>query len=142
MANLSTESTSRPSAVGGLGRFEWRGAGAFGSETVLAVRRHPTPAPLTDLLQHAEQIGHPADEEALLVYLDPSAGGSREDDVVAGNYRHRDAGLLPPVETRADGEDDALLGRWLVGPLGDHQARAPDAIRIQLLDHHTVEDRP
>ena len=39
---------------------------------------------LLDALEHAEQLADAADEQALLVDLDPGAGGGGEDDVVAG----------------------------------------------------------
>ena len=68
-------------------------------------------------------------------------GRGREDDVVAGLHRHLDAGLGPPVEAGADGEDDPLLGRRLMGTWRDDQAGAADSVLVQLLDHDLVEQR-
>jgi hypothetical protein len=59
--------------------------------------------------------------------------------VVAGPDRHLDARLAPPVEAGADREDDALLRRRLMAARGDDQARAPDAVLVELLDHDLVE---
>ena len=42
-------------------------------------------------LEHAEDLADAADEQPLLVDLDPDTGGGRKDDVVAGMNRHVDA---------------------------------------------------
>jgi hypothetical protein len=61
--------------------------------------------------------------------------------VVARLDRHRDAGSAPPVETWPDREHDAVLRRRLVGTGRHDEARAADAIRLELLDHHLIEQR-
>src|SRR5204863_3039631 len=81
-------------------------------------------------------------EQALLVDLHPDARGCREDHVVAGLHGHLDAGLLPPVEPRPDGEDDALLGRRVVRAGRDDEPRAAHPVLVELLDYHLVEQRP
>ena len=92
-------------------------------------------------LEHAQQLTDPADEQPLLVDLDPGTRRGREDDVVAGLDRHPHADVIPPVEARADRQHDSLLRRRLVGAGGHQQAGAPDAVRIELLDHDAVEQR-
>src|SRR5829696_867054 len=86
-------------------------------------------------LEHAEQLAHAADEQALLVDLDPGAGRGVEDHVVAGMHRHADADVLPPVEARADREHDPLLRRRVVAAGRDHEAGAPHPVGVELLDH-------
>jgi hypothetical protein len=49
--------------------------------------------------------------------------------------------VIPPVEARADREDDPVLGRRLIRSGRDDQARAPDAVGVELLDHDPVEQR-
>ena len=61
--------------------------------------------------------------------------------MVARLDRHHDPDLLPPVEPRADGQHDPVLGRRLVGARRHDQAGAANAIRIELLDHDPVEQR-
>ena len=46
----------------------------------------------------------------------------------------------PPVEPRADREHDSVLRRRLVLAGRQQQPGAPDAVRIELLDHHLVEE--
>ena len=90
-------------------------------------------------LQHAEQLADAADEQALLLDLDPDAGRRGEDDVVAGADRHVQALRLPPVDARADRQHDPVLGRRLVVAGRHDEAGAPDPVGIQLLDDHPVE---
>ena len=97
-------------------------------------------ARLLDELEHAEQLADAADEQPLLLDVDPGAGREREDDVVAGRHRHLDPGLRPPVEPRPDREHDPVLGRRLVGAGGDQQARLADPVGLELLDHDAVEE--
>ena len=85
---------------------------------------------------------HSADEQALLVDLDPGARRSVEDDVVAGLDGHPDADVLPPVEPRPDREDDPLLRRRVVAARRDDEAGAPHAVGVELLYHDAVEQRP
>ena len=60
-------------------------------------------------LDHAEDLAHAADQQALVLDLDPHAGRAREDDVVAGLDRHLEVRQVRrPV---AGGEHDALVGR-------------------------------
>ena len=68
-------------------------------------------------LEGAEDLANPADEQALLVHLDPDARRGGEDHVVAGLHRHLDAGVLPPVEARADASTIPCWGggSWLPG---------------------------
>ena len=68
--------------------------------------------------EHAEQLPDAADQQPLLVDLDPDPGARREDDVVARADRHLDPGLGPPVEAGTDREDHPLLGRRLMGAGG------------------------
>src|SRR3954451_2885341 len=93
------------------------------------------------LVEHAEQLADAAHEQALLVDLDPGARAGGEDDVVAALDRHPDPRALPPVQARADGEDDPVLGRRLVRALGDEPAGLADAIGLELLDDDAVEER-
>ncbi len=72
------------------------------------------------LLEHAEQLPDPADQQPLLLDLDPGARRGREHDVVPGLDRHPHADVVPPVQSRADREHDPLLRRRLVGA-GRHQ---------------------
>ena len=104
--------------------------------------RRAVPVAQRGRLEHAEQLGHSADQEPLLVDFDPGPGGGGEDDVVAGLDRHLDPGARPPVQAGPDREHDPLLGRRLVGAGRDHQPRAPHPVLIQLLDHDLVEERP
>ena len=60
--------------------------------------------------------------------------------MVARPDRHLHADAVPPVEARADREHDPVLGRRLVGAGRHEQARAADAVRIELLDHDAVEE--
>jgi hypothetical protein len=99
----------------------------------------PTGRALIDVLEDAEQLADAADEQPLLVDLDPRAGGSWEHDVVPGSHRHLHADVIPPIEPGADGQHDAVLGRRLVAARWNEQPRSAYAIRIKLLDHDTVE---
>ena len=60
--------------------------------------------------------------------------------MVAGRDRHLDAGLRPPVESRADREHDPVLGRRLVGAGRDEQPGLADAVGLELLDYDAVEE--
>jgi len=62
--------------------------------------------------------------------------------VVARLNGHLHAGLLPPVEPWPHREDDALLGRRVVRPSGDDEARSAHPILVELLDHDLIEQRP
>jgi hypothetical protein len=95
---------------------------------------------ILDPLEHPEELAHPAHQQALFVDLDPGAGGGWEDDMIAGFDRHRDADVIPPIEARPNGEHDPVLRRRLVGSRRYEQAGAPDAVRVELLDHDPVED--
>src|SRR5688500_15308347 len=95
--------------------------------------------PGLERLEDPEELADAADEEPLLVDLDPDAGRRREDDVVAGLHRHLDPGLFPPVEAGTDREHDSLLRRRLVASRRHDQARAADAVRVELLDDDLVE---
>src|SRR4051795_690635 len=85
-------------------------------------------------LEDAEQLADTADEQALLVDLDPRTRARREDDVVAAPDRHADARVLPPVQPRPDGEDDPVLRRRLMRARRHKQARLADAVGLELLD--------
>jgi hypothetical protein len=92
------------------------------------------------MLEHAEELSHSADEQALLVDLHPRARGGREDHVIAGFDGHLHADVIPPVKPRSDRQDDPLLGRWLIGSWGDQQPGASDSIGIELLDDDAIEE--
>src|SRR4051794_12324644 len=93
-------------------------------------------------LEDAQELDHPAHEQALLVDLDPNPGGGGKHHVVTGLHRHLDPGLLPPVEPGADGEHDPLLGRRVVGPGRYDEPGPAHPVLIELLDHHLIEQRP
>lgn len=96
---------------------------------------------LLDLLQHTQQLAHAADQQALLVDLDPRPGRSGEDNVIAGLDRHVHAHVIPPVEARADREHDPVL-RWrFVRAWRHEQSGSPHTVGIQLLDHYAIEER-
>ena len=95
-------------------------------------------APL-DLLQDAEQLTDAADEQPLLVDLDPRARRGGEHDVVPRLDRHPHAHVVPPVQAGPDGEHDPVLGRRLVGARGHEQPGPADPVGIELLDDHAVE---
>src|SRR4051812_9571368 len=97
-------------------------------------------ARLADLFEDAEDLADAADQQALLVDIDPRARRGVEDDVVAGRDRHAHADVVPPVQALADREDDPVLGRRLVGAGRHEQPRAAEALRLELLDHHAVEE--
>jgi hypothetical protein len=61
--------------------------------------------------------------------------------VVTGLNRHLHADVIPPVEPGANREHDPVLGRRLVAPWRDEQTGAPDAVRVELLDHDPIEQR-
>src|SRR4051812_2065751 len=90
-------------------------------------------------LQHAEQLAHPADEQALLVDVHPCARGRREHHVVARLDRHRHADVLPPVEPGADRQDDPVLGRRLVRAGGHEQPGLAHAVGLEFLDDDAIE---
>src|SRR5206468_5330529 len=120
-----------------------RGSAATAARTRLA-RRELAPRALGAGLvaqEDTQQLGHPTDEQSLLVDLDPRTGRRRKDDMVSRTDRHLQAGRRPPVDSRADREDDPMLGRWLVGAGGDDDPRAAEAVRLELLDHDPVEQR-
>jgi hypothetical protein len=54
--------------------------------------------------------------------------------------RHYDANVIPPVQARADGQHDSVLGRRLLGSWWDEESRPPDPVRIQFLNDHPVEN--
>ena len=91
-------------------------------------------------LEHAEQLADAADQQLLLVDLDPDAGRGGEDDVVARADGHGHAGGLPPVDPRPDREHDPVLGRRLVRARRHDEARLADPVRLELLDDHPVEE--
>src|SRR3954454_156078 len=93
-----------------------------------------------DLFEDPEDLADTADQQALLVDVDPRAGRGMEDDVVAWGDRHAHADVVPPVQALADREDDPVLGRRLVGAGRDEQPGAAEALRLELLDHHAVEE--
>ena len=62
--------------------------------------------------------------------------------MVAGRDRHLDAGLRPPVQTRADSEHDAVLRRRLVRAGGDQQTGLSHPVGLEFLDHDPIEERP
>ena len=100
------------------------GDGAPGLGVLLLERAQRALAALLELLEHAQQLAHAADQQALLLDLDPDARGGREDDVVAGHDRHLHAHAAPPVEPGPDRQHDAVLGRRLVLAGRQQQARA------------------
>jgi hypothetical protein len=91
-------------------------------------------------LEHTEQLADATHEQTLLVDLDPCTSRCREHNVIAGLDRHPDANVVPPVKARADREHDPVLGWRLIGARRDEQTRAPDAIRVEFLDHDTIEE--
>jgi hypothetical protein len=99
-------------------------------------------APLAlDRLQYAEKLGHPADQQALVIHIDPGPSVCREYDVVSGTDRHAHAGGFPPVNPLTNCEHDAVL-RWRFGgPLGYHEPRLPHPLGLEFLDHYSVEER-
>jgi hypothetical protein len=92
-----------------------------------------------DPLEYTEELPHAAHEQSFFVDLDPSSGGRREHDMVAGLHRHLHADLLPPFEPRSDRQHDPVLWRRLVRALRDEQAGAPNPIGVQLFDHDSIE---
>ena len=97
---------------------------------------------LLELLEHAEQLADAAHEQPLLLDLDPHASAAGEDHVVAGPTGILMPDAAPPVEPRADREHDPVLRRRLVLTRRQQQPGAPDAIRVELLDDHLVEEGP
>lgn len=91
------------------------------------------------LLEHPQQLAHPADQQAFLLDLHPCARRRWKDDVVTWTDRHPHPDVIPPVEAGADRKHDPVLRRWLVRARGYEQAGAPDTIRIELLDDDSVE---
>ena len=59
--------------------------------------------------------------------------------MVAARDRHLHADVVPPIEAGADSEHDPVLGRRLVVARRHQQTGATHAIRVELLDHDTVE---
>ena len=106
-----------------------------GSETLAA-----TPWAVLDRFEHAEQLTHAADQEPLLVDLDPHAGGRRKHDVIAGPDRHRDPDVLPPVQSGPDREHDAVQ-RWRFLRARRHdQPGTSNPIGVELLDYDAIEE--
>src|SRR3954454_3252586 len=93
-----------------------------------------------DLFEDPEDLADTADQQALLVDVDPRAGRGMEDDVVAWGDRHAEADVLPPVLALADREHDPVLGRRLVGAGRDEQPGAAEPLGLELLDDHAVEE--
>jgi hypothetical protein len=102
-------------------------------------RATATAGAVLDLVEHAQKLPDAADEQALLVDLDPRPGSCRKHHVIARLDRHHDSDVVPPIETRPDREHDPLLGRRLVGSGRDQQPGAPYAVRIELLDDNSVK---
>jgi hypothetical protein len=135
VAALSARSSRRCGATRRRDRSFGAGGGGGGPGLVGLAQR----GPVLDELQDAEQFPDAADQQPLLLDLDPGAGGEREHDVIAGGDRHLYAGLRPPVKPAADSEHDPVLRRWLVCALWHHEAGLPDPVGLELLDHHAVE---
>ena len=79
-----------------------------------SARRDALNRGVRNLGEHAQQLADATDQQALLVDLDPGPRRGREDDVVATADRHLDANVVPPVQSRPDGQHDAVLGWRLV----------------------------
>jgi hypothetical protein len=62
--------------------------------------------------------------------------------MVAGLHRHLHADAAPPVEARADGEDDPVLGWSLVLARRQQQAGPTHPVGLQFLDDDLIEERP
>ncbi len=92
-----------------------------------------------DLLEHAQQLTHPADQQPFLLDLHPSAGGGWKYDVITRTDGHPNPDVIPPVQAGADREHDPVLRRWLVRARWHEQSGAPDTIRIELLDDDSVK---
>src|SRR3954452_18649319 len=133
-ARLAGGGWGRGAAPAAPAHRAWQGGRRL-SPSVRAGRLH-----VPRLLEHAEDLRDAAHEQALLVDLDPHAGGCREHDVVAGPDGHRDADVLPPVLALADREHDPVLGRRLVAAGRDEQAGAAEALGLELLDDDAVEE--
>src|SRR4051812_41704734 len=91
-------------------------------------------------VEDAEQLADAADEQPLLVDLDPRTRAGREHDVIAALDRHPDPRALPPVQAGADRQDDPVLRRPLVRAGGNEQARLADPVGLELLDDDAVEE--
>jgi hypothetical protein len=88
----------------------------------------------------AKKFADAADEQTLLVDLDPGTGRRREHDVITAVDRHFDADVVPPIEARADREHDPVLGWRLVVTGRNQKAGATYPIRVELLDHDSIEE--
>ena len=91
-------------------------------------------------VEHTEQLGDPADEQALVIDINPGAGLGRKDHVVAGLDWHPHPCGLPPVDALADRQNDAVLG-WRLGGAGrNDEAGLAHHSRLELLDHNPVKE--
>src|SRR3954454_982566 len=73
------------------------------------------------LLDDAEDLADAAHEQPLVLDLDPHTRGAREHDMVARLDRHLEVRQVRRAVS--GGEHDALVGRQVVRPLRDEQAR-------------------
>ena len=94
---------------------------------------------ILDALKDAQQLPDPADQESLLIDLNPGSRRGREDHVIAWLDGHLDPDVVPPIESRANRQHDSVLGRRFVGAGRDHETRAANAVGIELLDHNAIE---
>ena len=62
--------------------------------------------------------------------------------MIPGRDWHLYAGPGPPVDSIAHGQHYPVLRRRLVAAGCDKDARAPETLRLELLDHDAVEERP
>ena len=119
----------------------WLRAASCSSSSVIPSLTCAGELPVGGLFDHAEQLTDAADQQPLLVDLDPDAGGRREHHVVADLHGHRDSGRLPPVDARPDRQHDPVLRRRLVLAGGHDQTRPAYAVGVELLYDNPVEER-
>jgi len=91
---------------------------------------------------HAEQLADSADQQPFLFDLDPDTSRGGEDDVVAWGDGHLHTGRLPPVDAKANRENDAVLWRRLIVAGSNEQARATESFGFKFFYDNPVEERP
>lgn len=91
------------------------------------------------ILENSEKLGHPADQQAFLINLDPVSGRRRKDHMISRANRHPDSGAFPPVNSLADRQNDPVLGRGLGRAGRNDETGVPHPVRFKFLDNDTVK---